>query len=119
MWARGVSNQGILFYCRTYIITLLKSVICSLSIELVGSTQSLNCFATYLLHGELTNTKKVITTVLSYFSGPKKIQSSDRHPQDAGMYDVARQTLDEGQAYTSIPTQQKVLEKVNIYFCTI
>lgn len=31
------------------------------------------------------------------------------------MFDAARQTLDEGQAYISIPTQQKVLEKVQVF----
>lgn len=31
------------------------------------------------------------------------------------MFDAARQTLDKGQAYISIPTQQKVLEKVHVF----
>lgn len=32
--------------------------------------------------------------------------------QDAGMYLEARQLLDEGEAYISMPTQQKVMAKV-------
>lgn len=32
--------------------------------------------------------------------------------QDAGFHSAARRTLDEGQAYISMPMQQKVMEKV-------
>lgn len=35
--------------------------------------------------------------------------------QDAGIYTAARKTLDEGQAYISMPTQRKVMEKVRVF----
>lgn len=35
--------------------------------------------------------------------------------QDAGEYHAARQLLDEGEAYISMPTQQKVMTKVRTY----
>lgn len=38
--------------------------------------------------------------------------------QDAGEYREARQLLDEGEAYISMPTQQKVMTKVCAYVRT-
>lgn len=103
----------------------------ALSVSLGQQKYSIHCIVTYACSSSVPNTSCDLTIELSavYRAERRLFLRIRRGPQphhwcclftcgyqDAGDYREARQLLDEGEAYISMPTQQKVMTKVCIYF---